>query len=310
MPLLKEVRVLAASIEATSGTLETLDAADSVFNAFDVTAQPGIEFIQRKGQGAFSYLPGVLAERIGTINFKTHLFGNGSATTPTWASTLLPMCGFVGSSDTYSPSSAAPGSNVKTGSLAVFENGVRKMLRGAVGNCKMIFPTGKLVMLEWTFMGAWQTVADVAVPAPTYPTIRPLRYAAGTITLGGSALYGHEMLEIDFGNTILMRHDPTAADGSGISTGLITGRRVTGRMNPESQLVATHDVYGGWLAGTEYALSIALTDSTDTITIAAPKLQRTNVQEGDRSGLQIDDIEFQCNRSAAAGNDELTIDFS
>ena len=79
-------------------------------------------------------------------------------------------------------------------------------------------------------------------------------------------------------------------------------------MNPESRLVATYDVFGKWLAGTEEALSIVLDDGTDVITFSAPKLQRTNVQEGDRSGLQIDDVSFACNPSS--GDDEFTIAFS
>ena len=80
-------------------------------------------------------------------------------------------------------------------------------------------------------------------------------------------------------------------------------------MDAQSRLVATEDVYGEWLTGTEQALSLVVADDNDTITIAAPKLQRNNIQEGDREGVQIDNITFQLNKSAAAGDDEFTIDF-
>ena len=79
-------------------------------------------------------------------------------------------------------------------------------------------------------------------------------------------------------------------------------------MNPESKLVATDDVFGDWLSGEEQALSIVVSDSDDTITISAPKLQYNNAQEGDREGIEIDDITFQCNPSS--GDDELTIAFA
>lgn len=310
MTLLKRVRVLAAKIESTSGTAETLSASDAAFNAFDVDIQPDIEFHERQSQGSMSHLPGTLGGRGGTLTFKTELFGDGAAGTPGWASTLLPACGFVESTGTFSPTSEAPGSNVKTLTMAVYENGLRKMLRGSAGSFKMNLVAGRSVMIEWTFRGAYQAVTDTAIPAPTYPTISPLRFANSTLTVGGSATGTMESVVIDIGGQVVLREDATASDSSGYAAAIVSNRRVTGTMNPESRLVATEDVFGEFLSGTENALNIALTDGTDTITINAPKMQRTNVGEGERNGIQVDNIEFQCNKSAAAGDDEITIDFS
>jgi len=310
MSLLKRVRVLAAKIETTSGTAESLAAADCDFNAFDIDIQANIDFNQRPSQGSFSHLPGTLGPRGGTLSFKTELHGDGAAGTPEWASTLLPACGFVESTGTFSPTTEAPGSNVKTVTVGVYENGLLKTLRGAAGNCKLIFPSGQPVMLEWTFRGVWQAPTDTAIIAPTYPTILPLRFANATLTLGGSSFGCLSNLEIDMGNNVILRECATPSDSSGYEAALITDRRVVGSMDPETVLVATNDHYGKWLSGSEEALNVVLTDGTDTITVNAPKTQRTNIQEGDRNGIQTDQIEFQCNKSAAAGDDELTIDFS
>lgn len=309
MGLLKRVRVMAAKIESTSGTAETLSASDGAFNAFDVDIQANIEFNERPQQGAMSMLPGVTGPRGGTLSFKTELFGDGAAGTPGWASTLLPACGWVVSTGTFSPTSESPGSNVKTLTMAVYENGKRKIMRGAAGTFKIVCNSGQPVMIEWTFTGVWQPPTDVAIIAPTYPTIMPLRFANATFTIGGSTPPCMESVEFDAGNQVILRPCPTASDGSGYDAALITSRAVKGTMNPESVLVATDDVFGDWIAHTEQALSLALTDGTDTITIAAPQIQYTNIQEGEREMLQVDQIEFNCNASAA-GDDELTIDFS
>lgn len=310
MAKLKRKRVLAAKIESTSGTAETLTASEAAFNAFDVEIQANIPFTQRPSQGSFSHLPAVAGPYGGTLTFKTELFGNGAAGVPGWASSLLPACGWVESTGTFSPATEAPGSNVKTATVAVYGDGTRKILRGAAGTFQIMMTAGQIIMIEWTFTGVWQPVTDVSILAPTYPTIIPLRFASATLTLGGNAIGCVESLNINAGNNVILRECPTNSDDSGYAAGLITDRRVTGNMNPESRLVATEDIYGDWLSGTEEALNIALTDGTDTITINAPKAQKINVQEGERNGLEIDQIEFQCNKSAAAGNDELTIDFS
>ena len=69
-------------------------------------------------------------------------------------------------------------------------------------------------------------------------------------------------------------------------------------------------MYGKWLLRTEQALAIDLGSTNNSADISAPKLQFVIVQEGDRNANQIDDIEFQLNRSAPAGDDELEIDLS
>lgn len=307
MALLKRVRVLAAKVEATSGTAETLLAAQAAINAYDVEIQGEIEFIERPRQGSFGRLPGVLGPRGGKCTFKTDLYGDGAAGVPLWASTFLPACGFVDSGGVFSPTSEPPGSNVKTATIGVYENGLLKKLRGAAGTFKLMFPTGKPAFIEWEFTGVWVAPTDAAILAPTYPTIIPLRTSNATFTIASWAPC-FESLEIDAGNNVILRECATSSDGSGYAAGLVTDRKPVGKVNPEAALVATKDNYGLWIAGTEEALSIALTDGTDTITVAAPKAQRVNVQEGDRNMIQTDEIDFQCN--ASAGDDELTITFA
>ena len=112
---------------------------------------------------------------------------------------------------------------------------------------------------------------------------------------------------------VVLREDGGRLTGAEIEF-MATQERIVlrncGTIDPESSLVATKDPYTEWLARDEAALSVIFDDNIDLITIAAPKLQFSNIQEGERGGNQIDQIDFVCNRSAAAGDDELTITFA
>ena len=318
--LLVKRRILAAAIESTPGTAETLDAGDAALNVFDVVVNPNIEMSERMGQSTFSPLPAVPGARAGTLAFKVNLHGSGASggASPDWADTLLPACGLVETDDVFQVNSSYPSAagSVKTVTLGVYEQGLTganalmKKLKGAMGTASFHFEPGKIGYVEFTFTGIWLAPTDATMLAPTYPTVIPPRLAGSATTIGAwSPKYAE--LSLDLGNDVQLREDPS--DASGYLCAYIGGRTVTGTLNPEADLVTDRDSYGTWLAGTEAALSAQLGaggDDFNTLTFAALKAQLTNVQEGDRNGNQIDDITFQCNRSAAGGDDELTITFS
>lgn len=306
MTLIWRKSTIAAKIEATAGTLESLTNAEGAYNAFNAIINQDAPFEERPSQGGYGHLPGVVGMRSGTMTFTTELFGDGAGGVPGWASTLLPACGWVNSGGVFTPRTEAAGSNVKTVTIAKYENGVLKRLRGAMGMFSIVMPVGNRVLINWTFRGAWQAPIDASLLSPTYPTRSPMR-AVGTYTLA-SASHCFSNMTINSGNNVILRTCFGPADGSGISTAHIGNRLPTGSFDPESKLVATDDRYGRWLAGTEQALSVEFADAADTITIAAPKVQIRNPQEADREGLQVDNIEFQCNKSS--GDDELSITFA
>ena len=309
MPLLKRVRVLAAKIESSSGTAIAVDATDADYNVFDAMIQPNIEYIPRPSQGSFGHLPGTIGPLIGTATFKTELTGSGTPNTaPQWALTLLPACGWSHSGGSFTPLAEAVGTNIKTVTIALYENGLRKSIRGASGNFTITIEPGKPITFEWTFQGAWVAPTDTTILAPTYPTNKPLRAASNTFTIGSPAWTPcFQSMKIESGNTVIARECATAAGG--ISSFIITDRVVTGSFNPESDLVATKDSHGLWIANTQEAFSYAVTDGVDTITFAGPKFERTNIQGSERNGIQTDEITFKFGKSAEAGNDEFTIDF-
>lgn len=305
--LLKK-RVIAIKQEATAGTAETPGTTDAEGNFYNARIVPQIEVIQRMSQGTFSPMSSVRGSYIGQVTFQTHL--SGGSTIPETFETLLPASGFVKSTRTFGPRSEAPGSNVKTVTISLYEDGLLKKLRGAVGNPIFTFEAGKPVIIDWTFTGIWvASPTDTSIIAPTYPSETPIRVANSNMLIGSWAPKVSRWT-LDFGNEITVVQDSDSADASGLKYAVITGRRINGRIDPESEAVATAPVYTQLLAGTEAAWGFDfLVGTNDGIVFAAPKFQINTASVGDREGIQVDELEYQLNRSSAAGNDELTIEF-
>jgi hypothetical protein len=306
--MLRHKRVLAAVAETTPGTAMSLTAAEAQFNAFDVTIQKEIEFIQRDGRAAFSRFQGSTGTRGGVVTFSLRHQPGSSGTLPPWASTFLPACGFKNTTGTFTPATEAPGSNVKTLTIGAYEDGLVKSIKGAVGMFTITMVSGQPILWNFTFRGIWVAPAAATILAPTYPTTSPLRTTGAGLTIGAWSPTWQQ-LTIDSGNQLYVREDGNAADGSGLAYGMITDRVVTGTINPEAVLPATKDYYAEFLSHTEQALALNVNNGTVGMSISMPKVQFTNLAEGDRSGVQIDDLSFQANGSAAAGDDEISLVF-
>jgi hypothetical protein len=307
MTLLKRKRVLAAELEATPGTAATLTAADAGFNVYDVMAQTETELEAREGQGAFGMDSSVVGGYKGRVQFKLDASYDGS-TVPTWATTFLPACGWVNNSGVFTPRTEAPGTNVKTITLGVYIDGVRKLLRGCVGTFRLACPSGKNGVFEFDFMGVWDGVTDQTILAPTYPTTKGLRFASSTTTWNSVALQVENMT-LDSGNTMILRED--SSNVSGFLAGLVTNRVVKITGNPEAKTVATQDRYGKLLDMSEHALTFDLDGPTNSkITIAAPKAQIISISEADRKNMVVDEIEWGCNRNGSNVDQEASITFT
>ena len=320
VPLLRRRRVLAAAVEGTPGTAASLAAGNAGWNVFDQSMAPAVDFIQRSGQGAgLSPIPGVTGAQRGECRFSLHLAGSGTAGTPTpdWASVFLVACGWKVAANVWTPESRPPlaaSSQAKTLTIALYEDGRRKRLRGAMGTWRLVLVAGQPAVMEFTFQGIWDEPADATLLAPVYPTVKPPKFRSAGFTItpsGGVAATPHiRELSFDGGNEVTVREDP--GDTSGYCSAVISGRRITGRFDAEARKVLDDNPWYRWTAGTEAALALTLGSGSadgNTMLLAAPKLQLTRITPGDRGGLELDEAEFQLNRSADAGDDELSLTF-
>ena len=305
MPLLSRLSVLAAKVETTPGTMESLAGADAAYNVMNAEFSANIDVSTRPIQGSFRKLSGVPGQRLATCTFSIELVGTGAGGVPTWATVFLAGCGLVNTTGTITPRNEAPGANVKTLSIALFEAGRVKRMRGAVGNVVLEFTPGQAVMANFTFTGVFDSIADVAILAPTYPTLAPIRCSSGAATIN-SVSQVFSSCSFDVGNTLTVR--PTIANAQGALHGIVTDRTPIITIDPEASLLAGNDIWGDWTGATTRAFSLAFEDAADSITLAAPAVQRMTISNGDREGLRLDTQTLQCCRDGA--NAEFLITFA
>lgn len=305
MALLRRKSVLLAKIETTPGTAESLAGTDGVFNVYDALVQASIEMVGREGQGGFGRLPSIAGAHRGTATFRTMWEWDGTATEPAWMDTFFPACGWVKATNTFTPRSEAPGSNVKTLTIGAYVDGVFKSLAGCVGNFVINLQAGQPVSIDWTFEGVWQGVSDTALPTPTYPTDTCLRWAGGVGEWNDVNLFA-STATVNSNNTIYIREHPNTE--AGLLAGIITDRAPSVTVNPEAKTVATQDRWAAWLASTQYALELDMGGPGNSVaSIDAPKAQIINQQQGDREGLVTDEIEFLCGKNGATHDQEFSI---
>lgn len=309
MPLFRRKKVFAAAVETVPGTAETLAGSDAAFNAYNFGIQLNVPNEEREGQGSFGRLPSVPGGRQGVARFRTDMGWDGTSTLPTWATVLFPACGLVNSSGTFYPTSEAPGSNVKTLTIGEYTDGKYREISGAMGNFQMYLPSGRMAYIEWEFMGAYnEDDSDVSLLTPTYPTAFPIKFNSATVSFNSENLKVEQAV-LNPQNNVILREDATTV--SGFSTALVTDRNPRLNVNPESVLIATKDRISAWMDSTEAALSIVLDAPSDAdITIAAPKAQIFNMQQSDRNGMVVDDIELALNQNASTADQDFSITFN
>jgi hypothetical protein len=310
MPLLSRRAVFAAKVESTIGTAETLTASEGTFNARDFMIQPTVTMTRRQGQGGFNYLPSIAEGMLGTCTI-VHDVAYDGTNIPTWASVLLPACGWVESSGVFTPRTEAPGTNVKTLTIGHYKDGKRSVLSGCMGTFTITLDTGKVAYFTFTFTGKYSTnETDTALIAPTYSTVSPLRFAAGALTFNSVALCT-SALSVDAGNTVTMRECVNASDRSGYVSAIVSDRAPVITADPESTLVATQDRDALWLTSSPQALSITLNGPSDSnIVIAASKAQLENKQQGNRNGIMTDDLTWLATANDSTPDTELSITFN
>jgi hypothetical protein len=300
--------LLAAETEATPGTAETLAAADATFNAYNVVFNQNVAMEERQAPGAFGRMVSVPGARIATITFSVDAAWDGTATEPSWADTFLPACGWVKTGQVFTPRTESPGTNVKTLTMGVYNDGLLWLCRGAAGTFQAVNPTGRSSVFNFTFTGIWSSTTDVAILSPTYATALPLRYANSVTQWNGVDLC-LENITMDSGNVVTGIE--CADNESGYEYFMVTDRRVSVTANPLTRLVSGQDRYNKLLDMSEHALTWDLDGPTNSkLTFAAPKAQIVSINPGDRNGTTIDEIEWQCNRNGSTIDQEASITFT
>lgn len=246
---------------------------------------------------------------LGSLSFDWPMRGSGTAGTPPDADPLLQACALnptnvPATSDTYAPISTA----IKSCAIYWYEDGLLHKLGGCRGTFSASMEGGTMGKLSFTMTGHHTTPTDVALVTPTYDATVP----PTVINLSSFAVDSYAAnvaaLAFDMGLTLAMPTDITAADGYGEIE--ITGRKVTGSLDPLAKVVATYDWVSKWKANTSVALDTGVVGGTagNRWQLQFPTAQYMEIGHGDRDGIITRQIAFGAHENT--GDDEMSLAFT
>ena len=169
-------------------------------------------------------------------------------------------------------------------------------------------------LVEFEFEGVLGDEVDAAMPAPTYPTDNKLKAAGGPATFDGVNIC-MESMSLELANSLYVRE--CSGPAKGYEYTVITDRKPKVTGTPESKLVAAQDRMQLFRNGTEKVLRYTVPapgynsgTGAKAVDFLATLAQISELKEGDRSGVSIDDINWMLNQSLSTGDDDFSITFN
>lgn len=301
-------------IETTSGTdAVPTPAADAVLIA-EATINPlNANNIDRTLLRAYF---GASEQLVGTANISASITveaaGSGAAATaPQWGDMLIACAAAESLLSTPNRVEYAPTStNLKTGTMYWYDDGVLHKAVGVMGNAKFSAKVGDRAKFTFDYIGVDAGISAATPSAATYtawrtpPALTKLNvvditlgctYAAGALT--GGTVYPSTGLEMDIGNAVSFT--PTLST----ETVDITDRQTTGSV--QFDLTAAQEVtfMASVKANTLQSLGLTLgTAAGNKLIVYAPKVQLLNPTKQELNGRRM--LGYQARFTPNTGNDE------
>ena len=287
--MIRSRTVITAKVESSYGTDPTPAATDAI-EVMDLNLSFPSEMYDRKIlKNTIGKQNPLLGRKYMVATFKTELKGSSAAGTAPDQGLLFRACGMVvtnvpATSDTYKPISTGHESIT----VWVYRDGILYEMNGVRGTWKLDIQVGKPAMMEWTLWGKVVAPIDVAIVSPTVDATDPPVAIASSFSLGGYASI-ISALDLDIGNNLVITDDIN--DASGYGKVIIHDRDPKGSFDPELVLMAAHNFWTDWTAGTQQALTITIGSSAgNRCVITAPKCVVREFNEADRGGGRSADI--------------------
>jgi hypothetical protein len=315
-------RVLAAKFEATEGTAETVGASDGGILVIDPKIDVDIKMTERPlARPTLGTYAAVAGARSARLTFKTELKGTGTtytvnSTTKPAISKYLEACSYLATYGSgaiaawaYTPTSGTGASlYVPSLTMALWEDGVKKQLRGCRGNVRFSGNVGEPIYAEFDFQGVWDSsnLADESNPSPTFETqTPPVLLSANASAYNYANVFAS--FTLDSGNTLALRDSMNSVDG--YLSAIVTQRKLSGTIGMEMTTLATKDWFGAWKNSTNIPIIIGNVSggSGNVIKFLMPKARIKKLTDTDRNGIAALDMQFDLEETAT--DDEVTIYF-
>ena len=189
--------------------------------------------------------------------------------------------------------------------MASYEDGVTKKMRGARGTAVFNFKAGEPCKINFTHRGVKESVSDVAMLSIAQEQTKPPIFQNASLAIGGYAARIGE-LSIDIGNK--MSEDDDANAALGIRCFSIGDREPVGTMNPRMVLGSVNDFFNNWFTDAEKKLDFTIgTVAGNKFRFYMPKIQYDKIEDETRDGIALANISFTLNQNLESGDDELTM---
>lgn len=305
--------VLGVKIETTynDGTTVPTAAADAIMVEELNWAFADARLHERNPvKPTFGALGDLYAGALIEITGKVEIKGSGTAGTAPEVDPVLRACGLAAAnvaltSDTYTPTSTGH----ESVTAYYWEDGLLYKVTGCRGAAlKATAEIGKPGMFEFALKGHFAGPIDEVLPAPTFDAQAPVvAHGMAFVTDGFSPNISG--FNADFGGSLIVPDDLTAADGFGeIHIG--GPRRVVGGFDPLSTLVAEYDWVAKWKANNAASMTTGVIGATagNRWQMTFPKTQYREIGRADNNGIRKRDIGFLAQETA--GDDEFSLVFT
>lgn len=285
---------LAIKKEATSGTAETLVAADVIGPVTNITWTANVDVNERNVSstsiGSFGKVAG---KRSGTLAFDIEVKGSGTGigqgqVSPSWAK-LLEFAGMAPTTGIANVTYAF-NSGLKNTCTALFQSDQSaadctniQLVGAVVGSLSFNFTAGGIVTASVTLIGAQTAPSDSSFLNPTYQDTVPPAFLSAAFKYKTNAAV-ISTIGIDFGINAAGVESVNAVNG--YDRFEIVGRNVVGSIDPEQQSVATFNWFNQITGDLTGAFTCQVgSASGNTVVFTGSNVQLDSISTVDRGGV-------------------------
>ena len=306
MPKLIRKTAVLAKIESTYGVDPTPTGAANAILLRNISVNPIAATVVSRDL-IRSYLGNSdqqIADNHVEMSFEIEMAGSGALGTAPAYGVLLRACGLA---ETITASTKVEYTPISTGfeSVTIYINvdGVQHKLTGARGSVSMEINVRQIPVFKFSFVGVYNTVADVTPPTPVYTAFQNPLAVSNTnttaFTFFGETL-NLEQFSLDANNTVEFR----ALVGAEYVQ--ISDRQSNGQVLFELTSVADFDVFGLALGTTNGAISITHGTATgNKVKIDCAKVDIGQPTYAESQGIQMVQCPFLA--MPTSGNDDFKI---
>lgn len=312
MVALTQVGLLTAKIETTPGVDAAPDPDTDFILALNTAYNPNFNVIERNYmRPSISGTPIVMGRQLAQVTFTTEIYGSGTAATAAKWADLFEACAMVQADITGPPASSLYSpvtTGQKTATIYCYYEGIVHKLTGAMGTFSLTAKAGEIGTIQWTFTGRYNDPAALTTPTPTIPSTTPPLVETLGFHIGATAstVFIPEQVTLDIGNNVAPRDDVNSAKG--FNSMIITSRKPSITVNPESVPEASHPFWADFSGSVEKAVTWTIGSvAGDKFKFTLPNFQTTDLKYADRGGIRVYDITGRA--SSLAGDDEVQINF-